>query len=662
MVLVDFKDYRAETELPGITAATVAPNLFGSGTAAAAQFLPFESLNAYYARASEGKLNVQGNVLGWYHFSKARSEYEPSSGSPADWNRAYFKMVKEALSSYDASHDFSQYDNDQDKDIDLVSIVYCGPDTGWGTFWWAYRSEFIVPEAKQQIFDDKRVKQFVFQFASQRGPGLSDFDPTTLIHEMGHSLGLADYYHYTGGNGPAGGLGGLDMMDKNWGNHNAFSRWLLDWISPEVIGSGPPSVRKLVASGSAMAGNKAVAIFPKASNTAAPEAEMFIIENRFRVGNDGGISKTPGDGLLIWHIDARPNAINNDFLQNNSYTFNKLIRLVRADSPTDFADFDSASLSTYFNFPLEFTPTSTPNSSSYFTGPTGVSVTAISRPGEVMTALIGFGPLAPAAIRPGELAVAYAEGERTGRPDAANAIANQIAEVQLQLHKRLSPAPRPADDDVDIDQLERLADNLQNASPETIKTVWNGVVANLPSVVNSRETAVTLRLILTHWAAKDGPTAVTALLGLPSALRRSIFQPVMEAWASNDPGAALEWYIDPHRAAKLKGMSLAAGPTFSQRVTRWTALNGLDLGLATLRKLPHPEEVLAACHAFETVGKAVGLSQQAISERLKSVTEHAKTIRVYQEFQDVRESLYAVDPNIQRKMYEMMGLSLHDSS
>src|SRR5205085_9571813 len=143
----------------------------------------------------------------------------------------------------------------------------------------------------------------------------SDFAPNTLIHEMGHAFGLPDYYDYEPGNGPDGGLGGLDMMDANVGNHNAFSRWLLDWIQPDVIGSGSPTLRQLNSSSSSSSEHKAIAIFPQTTATAAPVGELFIIESRQRVGNDLGL---PGEGVLIWHVIASPNSENADFAMNNS--------------------------------------------------------------------------------------------------------------------------------------------------------------------------------------------------------------------------------------------------------------------------------------------------------------------------------------------------------
>src|SRR5262249_45383751 len=142
---------------------------------------------------------------------------------------------------------------------------------------------------------------------------------------------------------------------------------------------GTPTMRQLVASGSTLQGTKAVAIFPNFSNTAAPNQELFIVENRFRVGNDAGPTRNPGDGLLIWHVDARPNAVNNDFLEDNSFSSIKLIRLMRADNGNDFGASEQATSATYFRSPKDFTPSSSPTTSNTNDGTlTGVVVKDIS--------------------------------------------------------------------------------------------------------------------------------------------------------------------------------------------------------------------------------------------------------------------------------------------
>ncbi|WP_165224532.1 M6 family metalloprotease domain-containing protein [Aquisphaera insulae] len=663
-ILIDFNDIKADVVLPGMTAGTIGQNIYGAGTPAAAAFLPFDSVHNYYARASEGKLNIQGNVLGWYHLPKNRGDYfaPPAGGdNSALRNQAIFDMVKEAMGAFDAAHDFSQYDNDHDGDIDLVTILYTGPDTGWGSFWWAYRWSFFVPEASTRKFDGKTLKQFVFQFVNPRGPAGDDFNPQTLTHEMGHSFGLPDYYDYDTGSGPPGGLGGLDMMDANVGNHNAFSRWLLDWITPQVVGSGPPVLRTLLASGSGQTGVKAIAIFPGASNPLTPDPEMYIIENRFRIGNDGGISGAPGDGLLIWHVDARPNTTNNNFLEDNSYTGNKLIRVVRADNSSDFLDGENAGPGTYFLPPGVLTPTSLPNSNGY-NGPTGISVTAISAPAETMTALIGFVPTpggpAPgaggAAVAVVAPAVPGAEAAARAQPPAAGADGRPTT-IAADLRRVLERAKSKDGDVVDIDRLEAFSASLRTATPEAIAAAWNETLPQIQEATGSREGVVTLKLLLSAWAAKDGPKAVEAVLALPDGpLKRSVFPKVMECWAANDPYSAALWYFDRNRDTLRKSKTLKAGEAFASRVFGWASRNDPDKAVEAIKKLDHPSEVMGAIQALEDVAKAAGMSPQSISDKLKAASETSETIRAVRKAIKARDALRDAikDPKLRSELKE----------
>ena len=101
-----------------------------------------------------------------------------------------------------------------------------------------------------------------------------------MIHETGHALGLPDLYDYDT-NPPRGGVGHLDMMDSNWGDHNCFSKWLLDWITPIVISCNTGEVI-LNASGTS---KDAVLIWP---NVGLDDifSEFFMVQNRHRAGND----------------------------------------------------------------------------------------------------------------------------------------------------------------------------------------------------------------------------------------------------------------------------------------------------------------------------------------------------------------------------------------
>lgn len=387
-LLFDFADQRAPT---APSPADFAANLYGNGTTAAQAFAPFESMNRYYYRASEGLLNLSGNVLGWYNFPNNRSTYQPAAGATGTQeNQAIFNMLKEAMNHYNTQgHDFAQYDNDNDGYIDAVTMMYTGNPGAWASFWWAYQWSFFVSDANTTTWDGKKVKKFVFQFVSKRGTGSTDYDPKVMCHEMGHLLGLADYYDYTPDTAPKGGVGGLDMMDANKGNHNAFSRWIMDWITPTVVGSGAPVQRTLNASGdTTLQGDKAVVVFPSAS-VANPFSQFFVVENRQRIGNDAGQSFMPSDGLLIWHVDATLQS--NDFKYNNSDTTPKLIKLVQADGLNQIDTGGGADAGDYFVAGKSFTATSNPSSNSHQGNVTNVSVTNISASNRIMTATIGFG-------------------------------------------------------------------------------------------------------------------------------------------------------------------------------------------------------------------------------------------------------------------------------
>ena len=97
-LLIAFSDY------PGTTPpATFASRLFGDGQGGP----PFASLRNYYRRSSYNQLEIGGTTLGWY-----RTAYPRSSVTSPE------AVIEEALSSFDATTDFSQYDNDGDGTID----------------------------------------------------------------------------------------------------------------------------------------------------------------------------------------------------------------------------------------------------------------------------------------------------------------------------------------------------------------------------------------------------------------------------------------------------------------------------------------------------------------------------------------------------------------
>lgn len=322
-LLISFADYP-----PNQNPESVASKLFGDGEGG----WPYESLRNYYHRSSYNALDIQGNVLGWYDSPYARSSLPQT---PA----ARESLVKEALIYFQGQgHDFSQYDNDGDGDIDYFMVIWSGPDNGWGGFWWGYQTSL---SDRNILLSGKKLLQTRYAWLKGEGADEAAFDPKPAIHETGHAFGLPDYYDYDNQAGPPGGIGGLDMMDGARGDHNAFSKMLLGWITPQVFEFGTKDFT-LIASGTSP---DALLVIPESSRPDPPDV-FFLLQNRFRSENDFYL---PEDQLQIWRVDASI-AREGHFQNDNSIAGRSLLTLIEGNDKGRKPNMSPASS---FAFPIE---------------------------------------------------------------------------------------------------------------------------------------------------------------------------------------------------------------------------------------------------------------------------------------------------------------------
>ena len=87
---------------------------------------PYENVQAYYQRASYGKLTISGEAFD-YTAQYPRSHYDNNDK----------ELFTEVLAAFDEQIDYSDYDGDYDGVIDCIAIHFAGPDTGWGSTWWS---------------------------------------------------------------------------------------------------------------------------------------------------------------------------------------------------------------------------------------------------------------------------------------------------------------------------------------------------------------------------------------------------------------------------------------------------------------------------------------------------------------------------------------------
>jgi M6 family metalloprotease-like protein len=180
-------------------------------------------------------------------------------------------------------------DGDNDGNVDNVCFIIQGNSDGWSELLWPHRWSIYD---RYVYINGKRVYDFNFQlsvFLASSGVGV-------LCHEMFHTLGAPDLYHYTS-NGIAP-VGSWDLMENN-GNPpqhmGAYMKYKYGrWISsiPELTVDGNYTLNPLVS-----ATNNCYKIPSAASTT-----EYFVVEYRQDTGTFE--SSIPGSGMLIYRINT----------------------------------------------------------------------------------------------------------------------------------------------------------------------------------------------------------------------------------------------------------------------------------------------------------------------------------------------------------------------
>ena len=209
--------------------------------------------------------------------------------------------------------DFTQYDTDNDGNIDNVFVYYAGhneAEGGGDETVWPHRSKILSGEK----VNGKRINDYACTSELRGSAGKSMCGIGTFCHEFSHVLGLPDYYDTDKSDGEQYTVGSWDLMCS--GNYNgqgkmppaytSGERFQLGWLTPiQLKDAGLYTLEPLETS------NKAylIAVGDHNLSWGDPEpSEYWLLENRQNVGWDETPSTLPATGMLIWHISYNAGA------------------------------------------------------------------------------------------------------------------------------------------------------------------------------------------------------------------------------------------------------------------------------------------------------------------------------------------------------------------
>ena len=265
------------------------------------------SAREYFLDQSNGLFDVTFDVYGPVTLSQNRSYYGGNDNYGNDRNAE--KMVTEGAQLLANEVDFSNYDFDNDGNVDNIFVIYAGTgEASGGPAESVWPHSWTIPTNQQIVLNGKRIAGYAC--ANEWD---ADNTPTgigTVCHEFSHVMGLPDLY-CTNGNTLTCTPGEWNVMDygpyNNDGNtppnYSAFERNAMGWLDLKVL-DGPESV----------------VLDPiHVSNEAAliqteNKEEFFLLENRQQEGWDKYI---PYHGMLVWHIDFNQNIWDQNIVNNN---------------------------------------------------------------------------------------------------------------------------------------------------------------------------------------------------------------------------------------------------------------------------------------------------------------------------------------------------------
>ena len=122
----------------------------------------------------------------------------------------------------------------------------------------------------------------------------------TFIHEFAHVLGLQDYYDTSGKTDP---MSGCDVMDSTSGDHNAYSKFNLGWITTSRLVVTDSSIT-LTLEDFSKNGDTIIIVSNWDESLGAYQEYYVLLYYRCTGLNGGDAGYFSRDGIIVYHVNA----------------------------------------------------------------------------------------------------------------------------------------------------------------------------------------------------------------------------------------------------------------------------------------------------------------------------------------------------------------------
>ena len=325
---------------------------------------------------------------------------QPAYSSTSSWSTQVIDAIKAASSSID----LSSYDLDSDgfigrAELQIVVVVtgdeLSSSSSNYGV--WAHVSGktngWKIGTVRIGALEQGAAKSKYATFGEQLYGRAAPIG--VMAHELGHSaLNLIDLYDISGGTGP--GIGRFGLMGKGTGgsktrtqppgtsptHFSAYSKARALFAYPQTLNVEQKNVPLVSTSQEPIYYKIPIASYEFNAYYGRNKEQYFLLENRsfgYDLGFGKGFSQNGlslngyfAGGMLISHIDERRTS--------NGTADSFLMKAIQANS----TKLDHLNSFFFKGNKTEFTDTTTPNTKQQDGTSTGISITNISEPGEIM--------------------------------------------------------------------------------------------------------------------------------------------------------------------------------------------------------------------------------------------------------------------------------------